>query len=143
MIDLLQVLFRFILDTAIIFPSVFGRATPIITVLFVILLVCALRPNLGGGEERKIERGWSDVCSVILGRLNKLLPLYQRTNVQYIQAQASLLTNDQNVVQSVCSIANDVKETCEKEYCLHDVDEPEQLAVLHAQLSRLIGQKEK
>lgn len=132
---------HFILNSPSMFPEVFGRLSPIVNILFVILAICLLKSNLGGVEERRAEREWADICGTILDRMNSLLPIYAKTNADYLRARCSVLTNNRSVVESMRSISTDTKQEVTKDFCLRDASHPEDLAVLQMQLDRLMGTK--
>jgi hypothetical protein len=139
--DPVYVIIRTVLDTSLPFVGVFGHLSPIVNVLIVAMALLLLKSNLGGSKERSLERHWSNICGTLIGRIEKLSQVYTETNFMYARAQKRGLTGNKGVVQCVRSIPKDIKSKAEQDYCLHDVDRPENLAMLQEQLKRLLEDK--
>lgn len=141
MTDPLFFLIRTIFDAHVFFAGTFGRLSPIINVLFVLMALLLLKTNLSGYEERKLDKRYSDICGTLINRINKLSSLYIETNYLYAKAQMRALTGNKRVVQCIRSIPKDIKSKAERDFCLQDVNRPENLAVLQEQLQRLLEEE--
>jgi hypothetical protein len=139
--DPLYLVIRAILDAPLFFVEVFKQFSPIVNALIALMTIMLFRANLGGSKERELEKHWSDICGTLIERIDKLSTTYTDTNFAYARAQKRGLTSNKQMVQCIRSIPKDIKSKAEQDYCLHDVDKPENMAMLHEQLSRLLEGK--
>lgn len=138
MIDPLYLVIRSILDAPLFFVGVFKGLSPFVNAFIVLMAILLLKLNLGGSEERRLEKRWSNICGTLIDRIDKLSEIYVQTNYLYAKAQKRALTGNKKVVECIRSIPKDIKSKAEQDFCLHDVDRPENLAVLQEQLQRLL-----
>jgi len=104
----------------------------------VLMIWSAFKPNLAGSEDRIKEDQMARMYGSLIGRIDGLMPLYAKTNQEYIRARFADLTKDRKVVQCMCSITKSVKLRAEKDFCVHDADRPQNLMALEMQLQNLL-----
>jgi len=138
MTDPIYIVVRTILDTPLFMVGVFGHLSPTVNILIALMAFLLLKSNLGGSKERQLEKRWSNICGVLIGRIEKLSRVYAETNFLYVRAQKKALTSNAKVVECIRSIPKDIKSKAEQDYCLHDVDRPENMAMLQEQLKGLL-----
>jgi hypothetical protein len=103
---------------------------------------CILRYDIIGYSQRKEEKVLSDICADLIDRIEKLMPIYEKTSNQYAEAICGALTKNENLVKLMQLLPSDIKERAEFDYCMHDADNLETVVPLQMQLQRLI-EKEK
>ena len=110
----------------------------IVMMFGMVLFFCMFKKNFLGSDEQKEEKQWSDICGALLDRLSYLLPIYEQTLTAMATEYANALGTNKQLSQLARSMSSDMKERAEFDFCVHDAQKDENVAMLQEQLEMLL-----
>lgn len=109
----------------------------LVTVIVIGIYRCA-RPNWDVCLRKQQERAWDDACRFLIGRIDRLMPVYQHAIRRHADGMVAQLVRNDRLPRLGRDVPAITKQFAEADFCLQDVSDDDKVLLLMEQLNEYV-----